>query len=168
MDFQCPGSSKDFYLSLYKESDQNLIDGIESNGGEDVNIHMGLGIGRYYLKIAGDGVDTDIVNPYKLVFSDSPQTNLEIESNNTIKFGNAIEKDRPRKGRIFSSDDVDIYGFHLSETALFIIDFTPTTTTADYKVSLINENDQEVDWRFSSNGEACTINGFQNPGNFYI
>ena len=109
LDFTCPGSSKDFFLTLYKESDQNLIDGIDSVGGADVTLHMGLGVGHYYLKVAGNGTDADTVNPYTLTLSDSTQTNLEIESNNTLKFANALEKDAVKKGRIYSSADIDYF-----------------------------------------------------------
>ena len=168
LDFTCPSSTKDFFLTLYKESDQNLIDGIDSVGGEDVTLNMGLGVGHYYLKVAGNGTDADTVNPYTLTFSDSDQTNLEIESNNTLKFANALEKDAVKKGRIYSSADIDYFGFYVPETVIFTVEFTPATTTGDYTISLVDDNDQMFTQRTSTNGETHIINAFKTPGNYYV
>jgi hypothetical protein len=166
--FNCPGSSKDSYLNLYKESDQNLIDAIKSAGGSDVSLHMGLGVGRYYIKVTSDGLNAETIHPYQLTIADSTQTNLEIESNNTITVANAIEKDCPRKGRVFSTGDTDYYGFHLSALGLFNIAFSTGSGSGDYKVSLVDENDQSIDYRNSVNGASCNMNAYQPPGNFYI
>jgi hypothetical protein len=166
--FNCPGSSKASYLNLYKESDQNLIDAIKSAGGSDVSLHMGLGVGRYYIKVTSDGLNAETIHPYQLTIADSTQTNLEIESNNTITVANAIEKDCPRKGRVFSTGDTDYYGFHLSALGLFNIAFSTGSGSGDYKVSLVDENDQSIDYRNSVNGASCNMNAYQPPGNFYI
>ncbi len=163
-----PESSKNFSLKLYKESDQNLIDGIDTINGEEISLHMGLGVGRYFIKITSDGSDADTINYYTLSIDESVHTKLEIEPNNTIKFANAIDKESPKNGRIYSSGDIDYYGFHLSQLGLFNIAFTSTTTTGDYKVYLVDENDQPIDNRESTNGAACNIDGYQLPGNFYI
>lgn len=166
--FTCPGSDRDFFLTLYKDSDQNPIDGINIQNGQDASLHMGLGIGRYFLRITSDGTTADTVNAYTLTISDSPQTNLEIEANNTLISANAIEKDSEKKGRVFSDADIDYYGFHLADTAVFSVAFDPETATGDYRVSLVDDNDQVFDLRSSVNGKAYTIDSYKTPGDYYI
>jgi len=166
--FTCPESDGNFYLTLYKDSPENLIDGINTLNGDDISLNMGLGIGRYYLKVASDGSTADSINYYTLTLNDSAQTNLEIESNNTLKFANAIEKGTIRKGRIYSAEDIDYYGFYLPDTALFTVSFSPETTAADYLVKLVNDNDQVIDQRSSENGAESSMEIYNLPGNYYI
>jgi len=168
MTVDCLQSGNDLLVNIYKDSDQNLIDGIIAQKGELTSFHFGLGIGRYYLKVTGIGGEIDTVHPYTIGIQDSSQTNLEIESNNTVKFANAIEKASARNGRIFSAGDTDYYGFHLSEAGLFNVSFSSISSTGDYTVSLVNENDQIVDLRESVNGAPCSMAVYQLPGNFYI
>jgi len=168
--FACPNSAKDFFLKLYKESDQNPIDSVDALGGADVSLHMGLGVGRYYLKVTSDGAAADTVNPYQITILDSSQTNLEIESNNTLSFANAIEKASPRNGRIFSAEDLDYYGFHISTepVGLFNIGFTTASSTGDYTLLLVDENDQQIDSKVSTDGAPIDWNTGYPAGNVYI
>jgi hypothetical protein len=166
--FSCPGSSKDFYLTVYKESEDNPIDGISILNGQTTTLHLGLGIGRYFIKVAGDGVNVETVQSFKLTVTDSDQTNLEIESNNTLRFANAIDTSTSRKGRIYSQEDKDYYGFHLTEEGFFTVHFIPSTTTGDYRVSVVDENDFELESYTSSNGQVLNQEMYNIPRNFYI
>jgi hypothetical protein len=166
--FSCLGTSKSFYLTVYKESEDNPIDGISVLNGQATTVHMGLGIGRYFIKVGGDGVNVETVQHYTLTISDSDQANLEIESNNTLRFANAIDTATSRKGRIYSGVDKDYYGFYLSEQGYFTVHFTPSTTTGDYRVSVVDENDFELESYTSSNGQALHQEMYNIPRNFYI
>jgi len=160
LSFSYPETTSNYNLSLYKESEQGLIDSVS---GKDISLDIGFTVGNYYLKISGAGS----LNYYTLLIEESQQTNLEMESNNTLKFANAIEKDAPIQGRIYSSKDVDYYGFHIPEECIFNVSFKPSTTTGDYKVSLVNDSDQLFGVRNSANGAAYTINAFK-AGNYYV
>lgn len=166
--FTAPGSDKNFAIRLYKDSDQNLIDGIDIQDGEDTLLDMGLGVGRYFLSVTGDESGTDTINFYTLTIGDSSQVNLEIESNNTIKFANAIENDRTRIGRVFSGEDMDHYGFHLPDTAVFSVLFDSTSDSGDYKISLVDDNGAVFDLRSSADGQDCTLDSYKTAGNYYI
>jgi hypothetical protein len=166
--FSCPGTSKDFYLTVYKESEQNPIDGISVLNGQATTLHMGLGIGRYLIKVAGDGVDVETVQQYKLTITDSDQTNLEIESNNTLRFANAIDTATLRKGRIYSGADKDYYGFHLTEDGFFTVHFTPSTSTGDYRISVVDEDDFDLESYTSYDGQVLHQDMYNIPHNFYI
>jgi len=168
LSFSCPGSAKNFYLTVYKESEDNPIDGISVVNGQATTLHMGLGIGRYFIKVAGDGVNVETVQSYKLTVTDSDQANLEIESNNTLRFANAIDAVTSRKGRIYSGADKDYFGFYLVEEGFFTIDFAPSTTTGDYWVSVVDENDFVLEWYTSFNGQALNQEIYNLPRNFYI
>ncbi len=168
LDFSCPNSKKDFYITLYKDSDQNLIDGIIAENGRSVSLDMGLGVGRYFLKVSSDGSDADSVNYYSISLTDSNQTDLEIESNNTIKFANAIEKAIPRKGRVYSNQDADYYGFYMPTLDIFDVSFSSTSSTGDYTISLVDENDQVFDVWTTENGSPFTMYAYKNPGNYYV
>ncbi len=168
LDFSCPNSVKDFFISLYKDSDQNLIDGITAENGRSTSLDMGLGVGRYFLKVSSNGSDGDSVNYYSISLADSGQTDLEIESNNTLKFANAIEKATPRKARVYSSQDADYYGFHLPVSDIFGVNFSSASQTGDYKVSFVDENDQVFDEWITENGSPFTLYANKAAGNYYI
>ena len=61
-----------------------------------------------------------------------------------------------------------ISGFYVPETVIFTVEFTPTTTTGDYIISLVDDNDQMFTQRTSTNGETHIINAFKTPGNYYV
>ena len=166
--FSCPGSSKNFTVALYKDSDQNEINGINVIGGKATTLPLSLEAGTYFLKIGGDGPNTDTLHAYTLTLADSSQTNLETEPNNAIASANPLENDIARKGRIFNALDKDIYGFFLPETASFTVSFTPTTTTGDYKVSVLDVLGNVLDSFTSADGQVKTPEVYQAPGNFYV
>jgi hypothetical protein len=159
-----------YFLSLCKETAENLIESSESTNGEEISFDLGVSAGKYFVIIEGDGNITNSNNDYyTLTIEESLlQTNLEIESNNTLKFANAIENDSPKLGRIYSLSDIDYYGFYLNMESIFPVHFTPSQTEADYKVSLIDENDEIIDLRTSTNGENITFYSKQKPGNYFI
>lgn len=163
--FSAPGSTSPFTLTLYKESEQYQIDGLTIAAGQSATLPMGLGIGRYYLKVNSTGPDT--VHHYALTFQNSTQTNLEIESNNTRKFANAIDKNKTMRGRIYSSADLDFYGFNLPAGGAFTIQFTPTSTTADYKVTVMDEGGNGEIYQ-STNGQALNTPIEAPAGNYYL
>ena len=166
--FSCPGSGKNFYLTIYKESEASPIDGITVLNGQATALHMGLGIGRYFVKVAANGVNVETVQQYKMTMTDSNQTNLEIESNNTLRFANAIDTSTSRKGRIYSQADKDYYGFYLTEEGFFTIHFAPSTTTGDYRVSVVDENGLTLEAYTSTNGQTVSAELYNVPRNFYI
>ncbi|MEI7672269.1 MAG: Ig-like domain-containing protein, partial [Deltaproteobacteria bacterium] len=172
--FAATGSTGNFSLTLFKESDQYEIDGIDIANGQTTSLHMGLGAGRYYLRVKGGTTNIDTINNYTLTFTDSTQTDLEIESNNTLKVANAIDKSRAKRGRIYSAQDKDYYGFNLPEGGFLSLTFTPTTATGDYKVSLVDENYETTTIPLyaytSTNGETVTAADIyiDIPGNYYI
>jgi hypothetical protein len=166
--FSCPGSTKNFYLTVYKESEDNPIDGISVLNGKATTLHMGLGTGRYFIEVVGDGVNVERVQKYTLTITDSDQTNLEIESNNTLRFANAIDTASSRKGRIYSSVDKDYYGFHVAEEGFFTVHFTPSTMTGDYRVSVVDENDFVLESYTSYDGQELNQEMYNIPRNFYI
>jgi hypothetical protein len=166
--FSCSGSSKNFTVALYQGSDQNEINGINIVGGTTTTLPLSLGAGTYFLKIGGDGANTDTLHAYTLTLAVSSQTGLETEPNNTIASANPLENDIIRKGRVFNALDKDIYGFYLPETASFTVSFTPTTTTGDYKVSVLDVQGNVLDSFTSTDGQVKTTQVYQAPGNFYV
>jgi hypothetical protein len=163
--FYSENQEKSYTINLYKDSDQNLINGIISVPGEELYFPFGLSIGKYYLKISSDGQSHP---PYIFYIANNDDINLEIESNNTIKYANAISKKTGKKGRIFSEHDIDYYGFNLNEQMPFWIDFIPDSTVADYRVSLVNENYQNLYTKRSSDGTVMQLRNNRYPGNYYI
>ncbi len=171
--FTAPDSTGSFTLALFKESDASEIDGIDIMGGQATTLHMGLGAGRYYLLVKGGASNIDTFHNYTLTFTDSPQTDLEIESNNTLRFANAIDKSQARRGRIYSAQDKDYYGFHLSEGGFLTFTFTPTTTTGSYKLSLVDENYEKTAQPLypytSTDGQVVKAEDlWLDPGNYYL
>jgi len=166
--FDCPESDKDFIISVYKDSDQNLINSITSTAGEPIMLPMGLNIGRYYITVSGSGTDIDTDHLYSLTLRPSSRTNLEIESNNTTKFATPISKEDGRQGRIFSADDLDYFGFNLPEMTVFNIAFTPATLTGDYKISLVDKDDQVFYYKTSTDGAGMNLRANRPPGNYYV
>jgi hypothetical protein len=164
--FSCPGTTKNFNMTIYKETEDNPIDGIFVL--KAATLYMGLGMGRYFIKVGGDGVNVETVQPYKLTMTDSDQTNLEIESNNTLRFANAIDTATSRRCRIYSQVDKDYFGFHLGEEGFFTVHFTPSTMTGDYRVSVVDENDFALESYTSYNGQALHQEMYNIPRNFYI
>lgn len=163
-----PDSYRDFRILLYKESDEGLINGVDVKRGEDVVLPIGISAGRYYISVSGLGTDIDTLNYYTLSLEPSENVNVEIESNNTIKFANSLSKEMARKGRIFSGSDIDCYGFYLPEGGIFTVDFTPETTTGDYLIEFVNAND-EVDYlKYSNNGVPARVTVNPTPGNYFV
>jgi hypothetical protein len=174
LNFSCIENSISYRLFLYKETEENLIESSSSINGEQIAFDLGLSAGKYYLKVIGiDDVPFNSNSDYyTLTIAKSSQTNMEIESNNTLKFANAIENDSPKLGRIYSSSDVDYYGFYLDMQSIFSVYldaygfFKPTV--GDYKVSLMDENDEMIELRTSTDGLFIRLHSQQKPGNYYI
>jgi hypothetical protein len=168
MVFSCPYSSKNFTITIYQDPAQGEINGITIVGGATTTLPLSLQAGTYFLKVGGDGTNTDTLHAYTLAFTHSTQTSLETEPNNTIPFASSLENDVVKRGRIFNTQDKDTYGFFLPEEALFTVSFTPTTTTGDYKVSILNVQGDVLDSFTSTDGEAKNIEVYQVSGNFYV
>ena len=158
-------SDTNFDLILYKDSDKNQISSITFQYDDIIPMHMGLGVGRYFIKIAGSESN---LHYYTLNIRDSSQENLEIEPNNNISYASAISNVSPSIGTIYSATDIDYYGFYLPSPSMFSVHFKTSTQTGDNKISIVDSNDQIIDLRHSPNGKACTIDAYQYPGNYYI
>ena len=72
-----------------------------------------------------------------------------------------------RKGRIYSEADKDYYGFYLAEEGFFTVNFAPSTTTADYRVSIVDENDFTLEVYTSTNGQAVNAELYNIPRKFF-
>jgi len=165
LNFIAEGNNGNISISIFKGSDENLINGIQVSGRDLVALPLGLGVGKYYIQVSG----YSSLTPYTLSVAPSSMTNMEIESNNTYKFATPINKAEGRIGRIFSNDDVDYYGFYLTEFTVFNIKFTPSVgTSADYKISLVDKFDKEFYSKTSKNGEERTLKANQKPGYYYV
>ena len=160
-----PFTNKSINVSIYKDSEENLINGIQVMG-EQVVLPMGLSIGKYGIQITGD--TEELASSYVLQLSDSNQTFQEIESNNTIKFANSISKDYSITGRIFDDNDIDYYGFNLPEETIFQVIFKPSTQTGDYKISIAEKYGQSFYGKTSIDGSTMTLRNNKPPGNYYI
>ena len=166
--FECYGCGIEHDIEVYKDSDQNLINGIKIGDGESTTLTMGLGIGRYYLKIAAIPADDDTAYPYSLTLNASAHNDLEIESNNTYRFANPISKEETIKGRIFADADTDYFGFYLPEFTVFMVDFTAASATADYRLSLVDKDGNEFYYKTSSDGEAMTLRANRPAGTYFV
>jgi hypothetical protein len=150
---------------IYKDSEQNQIGSIKLFDKEEISQHMGLGVGKYFLKVTGIEENNYY---YTINIQSSNQTNIEIEPNNNIKFANAIAKDSFKKGLVYSLEDIDYYGFYLPNRSLFSINFRSFSKTADHKLSLLDSNDQIIDLRHLPDGSRGIIDAYQYPGNYYV
>jgi hypothetical protein len=159
------GNQTNFDLTLYKDSDKNQIGSITFQYDNILPMRMGLGVGRYFLKLTGSESN---LHYYTLSIQESIQTNLEIEPNNNIKFANAISKDSSRIGTIYSSSDIDYYGFYLPSPSIFSVNYMTASQTGDNKISIVDSNDQVIELRHSPDGKTCTIDSYNYPGNYYI
>ena len=164
--FKSDNKEKSYNINFYKDSENNLFNSFNVPQGKSIYFPFGLNIGKYYIKITGQGGES--LKPYFFYISTYESTNLEIESNNTIKFANAISKGSGKKGRIYSNIDIDYYGFNINEKMPFWIDFTSETTFGDYQVSIVNENNQKIYSKESNDGKMITLINNRFPGNYYI
>jgi len=167
IDFKSSSTSGDYQIVLCKGDENNPIDGTISQNGVDVSLEVGLTGGKYLVKILSAG-DVDDQALYTLSWSDSDKTDLEIEPNDTLEFANGIDPTTAKKGRIYSQSDKDIYGFVLSEESLFQINFTPTTTTGDYAIRLLNGAGSVIDQKTSTNGSFQFIKIKLPAGTYYF
>ncbi|MEI7752525.1 MAG: C13 family peptidase, partial [Candidatus Omnitrophota bacterium] len=173
--FTAPESAGSFQINLYKEqaAEENEIDSFIAIGSQTTTVHVGLSVGRYYVKVSAAGA-ADTGHYYTLAFAPSDQTNLEMESNNTLKFANVIEKNKPKKGRIYSGKDYDIYSFNLSEAADVDIRLKPSSSNSEYNICVVNEtfiDDTETpcESRAARNGQEMTFTYYpETAGNYYI
>jgi parallel beta-helix repeat protein len=156
-----------YNLTLYKNDEDNPIDNTVCPKGGTVFMEMGLTAGTYYLKM--EGLERLEPHPaYRILLSESTNTQLEIESNNTILFANALDASHPKRGRIYSHSDVDYFGFYVPAEVLVNISFTSESATADYKISITNGAETAVYTKTSTSGAAVPIAKKLPAGNFYV
>ena len=74
-------------------------------------MEMGLTAGEYFYKVEVAGYKEPHPG-YLLALGDSENDQLEIESNNTVRFADAFDVDHPKQGRIYSETDIDYFGFY--------------------------------------------------------
>lgn len=169
--FECPGTDqeKQFAIAIYNSSEANLISSFTAAEGQAVAFPMGLNIAEYFIKVSGVGEEVETNRSYILTLRPSSYPDIEIESNNTIRFANAIAKDQAKTGTIYSVDDVDYYGFDALEVGAVHVDFAPSTTTGDYKISVVDKNGDEKYAKTSVDGDPRTLHyGIESPGHYYI
>jgi outer membrane protein assembly factor BamB len=167
IDFTAETYGAQYNLTLYKNDEQNPIDNTVCPYGGSVFMEMGLTAGTYYLKV--EGLERLEPHPaYRILLSESSNTQLEIESNNTILFANALDASHPKRGRIYSASDVDYYGFYVPAEVVVNLAFSSESTTADYKISITNGAETTVYQKTSTNGAAVTLTRKLPAGNFYV
>lgn len=162
--FESQGGSGEYFVSIFKNSLDNLINGIRVVENGTLVFPFGLTIGKYYIQISPVKINEDFSEKYLLALSPSQDMNFEIESNNNPKFANAIGSNHSLKGRIFSESDIDYFGFQLKDRAFIEINFVPSSTMADYKVELVGQNYE----KYSNDGEGLTIKLIKTEGEYYI
>jgi parallel beta-helix repeat protein len=167
IDFTAETYGASYNLTLYKNDEQNPIDNTVCPKGGAVFMEMGLTAGTYYFKV--EGLERLEPHPaYRILLSESSNTQLEIESNNTLLFANALDASHPKRGRIYSRSDVDYYGFYVPAEVVVSIAFSSESTTADYKISITNGAETTVYQKTSTNGAATTLTRKLPTGNFYV
>ncbi|QTA80473.1 DUF1566 [Desulfonema limicola] len=167
LNLSCPESTKNFAIGIFKDSGDNQIDGIETSSSIYTSLDMGLNVGKYFIKITPLG-EAETVASYNLIILDSAKSNLEIESNNTLKFANAIENNVVLSGRIYSVDDTDYFGFYVPDTLSLMVVFSPTTTFGDYIVKIVNDNGEIISTQTFTNGFGNKWYASTYSGNYYI
>ncbi len=165
--FSSPESEKDFAIDIFKDAVANRIRAIKTQDGEDVSLHMGLNMGRYFIRITPLG-EAETIHFYTLSLQNSDRTDLEIESNNTRKFASAIEPDIPISGTISSASDTDYFGFHVPEAASISLDFRPTTTTGDYFIEIMDSSGNVMTQGMSTDGADRSFSADIPAGDFHI
>jgi len=167
IDFTAETYGARYNLTLYKNDEQNPIDNTVCPKGGAVFMEMGLTAGTYFLKV--EALERLEPHPeYRILLSESTNTQLEIESNNTILFANALDASHPKRGRIYSASDVDYFGFYVPAEVTVNIAFSSESTTADYKISITNGAETTVYQKTSTNGAATTLTRKLPSGNFYV
>jgi len=169
--FECQGTDteKQFAVSVYNSSEANLISNFTVAEGQVAAFPMGLNIAEYFIKVSGIGEEIETNRSYILTLRPSSYPDIEIESNNTILFANAIAKGQAKTGTIYSASDIDFYGFDAIEVGAIHVNFTPSTTTGDYKLSVVDKNGVEKYAKTSLDGDPRTLNyGIESPGHYYI
>lgn len=156
--------SGNYLVSLYKDSVQYMINGMEIKHSKTQTLPLGLSIGRYYVKVSGNVINQS----YKLTLQSSQNSNVEVESNNTIRYANALSQENEKQGRIFYADDIDYFGFLLAEPTVFNIDFNTSSQTADYKVSLMDDRKNEFYYKLSENGKDIILKANRDAGTYYL
>ncbi|MCK4819811.1 hypothetical protein KA005_28865, partial [bacterium] len=167
IDFTAETCGTDYNIILYKSDDSNPIDSTTCQKEPSAFIEVGLTAGNYYLKIESAG-DKESNPSYIIALTESTNTQLEIESNNTMQFANMFDSLRPRQGRIYSLIDTDYYGFYVPDVVLVEIDFTPGNSAADYRISIINAEGTNKYSKVSVDGGAVNLSKLLSPGNYYV
>ncbi len=169
--FQCQGndSTKQFIIDVYNSSEDNLINSFTVSEGSPVSLPMGLNIAEYFIKVSGVEGHVETALPYTFSLKTSSHPDIEIESNNTIPFANPLAKEQAKTGLIYSAGDIDIYGFEATQIGVIHIDFNPTTTTGDYKISILDKNGNEKYAKTSLDGDPRTLNyGIETSDYYYV
>lgn len=175
LDFAPEDMEKDlthYKLTLFKESDQNIIDATICNDKETAFIETGLTAGHYFVKVEVYIVPHKnhygYIPGYLLTLSESQNQNLEIEPNNTPGFANSFDAQSGKDARIHSASDLDYYAFSLSEESVVTIDFTADTTTADYVISFADQDGAVFYTKTSTDGEDITLERRLPFGDYYV
>jgi outer membrane protein assembly factor BamB len=167
LNFEAITAGTEYRLTLYKNDDQNPIDTSACSKGASTFFEVGLSSGDYYVKVEGVGLKESYPR-YLLTLADSANTQLEIESNNTLPFANALDSVHPKMGRITSAADVDYYGFYVPAETMVTINLSTDSTTADYKISFVNGAGGVIKTNMCTDGAATALGQKLPAGNYYV
>lgn len=170
IDFIPQTDDTEYALTLYREDDQHPLDDVICPKGlSPVSVEAGLAGGDYHLEVKSKSLRSSGDQPfYTIALTDSDNTQLEIEPNDTLSFANPLDSSRSRKGKVYSHSDTDYYGFFLSEEIIVQLDFRSDTGTADYNISIINGSGNAVYSKTSEDGSDISLERKLLPGNYYV
>ena len=168
IEFSNSESIKPFLLSIYRESDNQLIEQREINQNKDAYFYLGLTPGQYYFKISGNILDPEPYYPYTLILQPSDRFSAETESNNTMQFATPIYPNQEIVGKIVDKQDIDYYGFELTEESSFYVDFIPSSKNASYVITLSDMSHSFDYQKTSINGQSTRLYGNLTRGDYYI
>lgn len=169
MKMMSESTSADYHFTIYKGSEQFPLEDMVTADGKPAAIKLGLAAGDYLLKVESNG-DLDSQVLYHLLWTTTDVSGHEIEPNNTLESANGLKVGLDQQGRIYSAVDQDIYGFNVVSTTgeLATINFTPTTTTADYTIEMLNAAGNVIANKSALDGAAAFIKFKTTPGSYYF
>ena len=160
-------STKDKVVSIFQNDETHRIDEMHVKADSQNSLSLGLGKGIYYMQVSATA-GSSTPEPYSFIKYTLSDTQMEIESNNTPRVATPISKDNWKKGRLFSKDDQDWYGFALPEITRFLVDFASDSSDGDYLISIINKENNLLVSKTSIDGQSVTLRAYQEPGVYYI
>ncbi|ACL03821.1 protein of unknown function DUF1566 [Desulfatibacillum aliphaticivorans] len=133
-------SDRDLKVILYRDSEENLIMDLTSEGGLTASSSIGLSAGDYYYKVFAPNNDVDPDHHYFLSVNASDREDLEIEVNNTIQTATPIGSEMPRSGSINHASDADYYGYAQEVAGPVLLYFNALESASGFRVQIIRRS----------------------------